>query len=168
MPTSRALDEAVVASWRTNNQVTVFFVENLPAGLWAQPVPGAPRRTVRMILGHLHNARCMWIKMLGAKAGIPVPKSVNRQKVTCAQLLPALDRSSAGVVRLLELGLERGGKIAGFPQDVVHFMAYLTAHEGHHRGQVCMIARQTGHRLPQEITAGLWQWSKRAREVTRR
>jgi uncharacterized damage-inducible protein DinB len=167
MPTSRALDEAVVATWRTNNRVTVFFVEHLPAELWAQQVPGAPRRTVRMILGHIHNARCMWIKMLGAKLGIAVPKSVKRQKVTRSQLLPALERSSAAVVRLIELGVERGGKFPGFPQDVGHFMAYLTAHEGHHRGQVCMIARQTGHRLSQEVTAGLWQWSKRAREAGR-
>jgi hypothetical protein len=28
-----------------------------------------------------------------------------------------------------------------------------------------MLARQLGHRLPAEVTGGLWQWSKRAREV---
>jgi len=39
------------------------------------------------------------------------------------------------------------------------------AHEGHHRGQIVLLARQTGHRLPGEITAGLWQWSQRAKEA---
>jgi uncharacterized damage-inducible protein DinB len=38
------------------------------------------------------------------------------------------------------------------------------AHEGHHRGQIVMLARQLGCRLPAEVTAGLWQWSKRATE----
>jgi hypothetical protein len=28
-----------------------------------------------------------------------------------------------------------------------------------------MLARQLGHRLPTEVTGGLWQWTKRAREV---
>jgi hypothetical protein len=28
-----------------------------------------------------------------------------------------------------------------------------------------MLARQLGHRLPVEITGGLWQWSKRSRET---
>jgi len=51
------------------------------------------------------------------------------------------------------------------PLDVVHFLAYFVAHEGHHRGQIVLLARQTGHRLPGEITAGLWQWSQRAKEA---
>jgi hypothetical protein len=28
-----------------------------------------------------------------------------------------------------------------------------------------MLARQLGCRLPAEVTAGLWQWSKRAKEA---
>jgi hypothetical protein len=52
-------------AWRTNNRVTVFLVENLPKELWEATVPGAPRRTVRMIAGHLPYARCTWIKTLG-------------------------------------------------------------------------------------------------------
>jgi uncharacterized damage-inducible protein DinB len=39
------------------------------------------------------------------------------------------------------------------------------AHEGHHRGQIVMIARQLGYCLPVEITGGLWQWSKRTEEA---
>ena len=159
------LRDALLATWRTNNRITAFLFENLPDELWPKKVPGAPRRTVRMIAGHVHNSRCMWIKMLGKKHGIPVPESVNRHSVTRDELLPALERSSQRMVELLEVALDGGGKLSGFPQDVVHFLAYFVAHEGHHRGQICMLARQLGHRLPDEVTAGLWQWSKRAKEI---
>jgi uncharacterized damage-inducible protein DinB len=159
------LQSALVDTWRTNNRVTVYLFENLPEELWPERVPGAPRRTVRMIAGHIHNCRCMWIKMLGRRRRIAVPPAVNRHRVTRRQLLPALERSSQGIVQLLELGLDRGGKLSGFPPDVVHFMAYHVAHEGHHRGQIVMLARQLGHRLPGEVTAGLWQWSKRSKEA---
>ncbi len=165
MATQITMRDAVVATWRTSNRITIFLFENLPAELWPMKVPGAPRRTVRMIAGHIHNCRCMWIKMLGAKHGIAVPRSVNRHQVRPDELIPALERSSQGIISLLELGLDRGAKVPGFPLDVVHFLGYFVAHEGHHRGQVCMIARQLGHRLPNEVTTGLWQWSKRAREV---
>src|SRR4029450_8145562 len=45
-----------------------------------------------------------------------------------------------------------------------HFLTYFAAHEGHHRGQLLMIARQLGQRLPLRVTAGVWQWTRFSRE----
>lgn len=165
--------DMLLDAWRTNNRVTAFLVEHLPNDLWEATVPGAPRRTVRMIAGHLHNARCMWVKTLGREHGIAVPRPVNRHKVAPPELISALGRSSRGIISLLSLGLERGGVIPAsssytwrnLPLDVGHVLTYFVAHEGHHRGQIVMVARQLGYRLPAEITGGLWLWSKRAKEA---
>src|SRR5213079_407728 len=102
-----ALDQRdmLLAAWRTNNRVTAFLFEHLPHELWGARVPGAPRRTVRMIAGHIHNARCMWIKTLGNEHGIVVPRAVDRHKVGPKELIPALARSCRGIGRLLTLGL---------------------------------------------------------------
>jgi len=51
------------------------------------------------------------------------------------------------------------------PLDVAHVLTYFVAHEGHHRGQIVMLARQLGHRLPVEVTGGLWHFAKRAKET---
>ena len=171
---SSALDpsDMLLDAWRTNNRVTVFLVEHLPSELWNATVPGARRRTVRMIGGHIHNARCMWIKTLGKEHGIAVPPAVNRHKVAPKELITALSHSSRGIISLLTLGCDRGGVIPAsssytwrnLPLDVGHVLTYFVAHEGHHRGQIVMLARQLGYRLPVEITGGLWQFSKRARE----
>jgi uncharacterized damage-inducible protein DinB len=163
----------LIDSWRTNSRVTAYLVEHLPAELWDAAVPGAPRRTIRMIAGHLHNSRCMWIKTLGLEHGVTVPALVDRRMVTRRQLLPALRRSSAGIEALLELGLSAGGRVPpskryvwrNLPLDVHHVLTYFAAHEGHHRGQIVMLARQLGHRLPSEVSNGLWLWSKRMQEA---
>jgi uncharacterized damage-inducible protein DinB len=161
--------QALIAAWRTNNRVTVFLIENLPRELWSREVPGAPRRTIRTIAAHIHNARCMWIKMIGARHGIVVPRTVDTRTVRQSELSRALRRSSEGIIELIRLGVARGGAVPpaawqNFPTDLVHFLSYFVAHEAHHRGQLCMLARQLGYRLPAKVTAGLWQWKKRSRE----
>ena len=165
--------ESLIAAWRTNNRVTTYLIENLPAELWSENVPGVPRRTVRTIAAHLHNSRCAWIKSLGARHGIAPPSRVALRTVRPAELLRALARSSEGVIALIRLGAERGGSVPpahwqNFPTDLVHFLNYFVAHEAHHRGQLILIARQLGHRLPREVVDGMWQWKTRSREVVRK
>lgn len=172
MPSPLDLQDTILDAWKTNNRVTIYLVEHLPAELWRAQLPGAPRRTIRMLAGHIHNARCQWIKTLGQEHGIAVPRSVDRHKVKPKELVPALQRSGAGILSLLKFGCDRGGSIPGsksyvwrnLPLDVGHVLTYFVAHEGHHRGQLVMLARQLGHRLPAEVTNSLWLWSKRSRE----
>ena len=106
--------DAVLATWQTSSCVTAFLIENLPDEVWRSAIPGAPRRTVQMISGHLHNCRCTWVKMLGKKHGLSVPQSVDRHRVTRRQLLLALGRSARAVGQLLEVGLANGGHLPGF------------------------------------------------------
>jgi uncharacterized damage-inducible protein DinB len=169
MPKDSRETQALIDAWRTSHRVTVYLVQNLPVELWGKSVPGVPRRTVRMIAAHIHNARCMWIKMIGASHGVAVPATVNGRTVKPAELSRALERSSRGMIELIRLGAARGGAIPpaawqNFPTDLTHFLSYFVAHEAHHRGQLCMLARQLGHRLPADVTAGLWQWKKRGKK----
>jgi hypothetical protein len=111
--------------------------------------------------------------MVGKEHGIPVPDSVDRRRVSRKELMVALKRSNAGIHNLLRLGCDSGGSIPipstyvwrNLPLDVAHVLAYFVAHEGHHRGQIVLLARQLGHRLPVSTTSGLWQWTRRAREA---
>ena len=162
-------EQALIAAWHTNQRVTSYLIENLPPELWSKTVPGSPRRTVRMVAAHIHNARCMWIKMIGKGHGVAVPRLVDGRTVRPAELTRALERSSEGMIALIRLGVARGGSVPpatwqNFPTDLIHFLTYFVAHEAHHRGQLCLLSRQLGHRLPREVTGGIWQWKKRSKE----
>lgn len=159
------LRASLLAAWRTNNNVTIHLVQGLPTALWDVTVPGS-HRTIRAVAAHLHNARCMWIKTLGREHGIGTPARVDHHRVGRHELVAALKRSSKGMEALLALGLGSGGQVPpskgyvwrNLSLDVGHVLTYFVAHEGHHRGQIIMVARQSGHRLPRAVTDGLWQW----------
>jgi uncharacterized damage-inducible protein DinB len=170
LPPLPDLRATLIAAWRTNNRVTVHLIQGLPTALWELAVPGVPQRTIRAIATHIHNARCMWIKTLGREHGIAAPTRVDHRRVARRQLVAALKRSSNGIEALLKLGLASGGQVPpsrgyvwrNLSLDVGHVLTYFVAHEGHHRGQIIMVARQTGHRLPRVTTNGLWQWKAAA------
>lgn len=42
------------------------------------------------------------------------------------------------------------------------FLAYVIAHEAHHRGLAMVAMRVAGHKLPKEVVYGQWDWGKRA------
>jgi uncharacterized damage-inducible protein DinB len=152
------LAQAAKRTFAANNRVDIFLVENLSDELWSAKVPGAAK-TIGALVVHLHNVRCMWVKMLGRKLGVQPPRSLDRRRATRPEAIAAL-------ARILELGLAAGGKVPGFPPDVMHFLGYFLAHDAHHRGQICLLARELGHALPKEVVFGLWHWSSRAKEAS--
>jgi hypothetical protein len=120
---------SIIAAWRTNNRATTYLVEHLPAAIWSRQVPGISRLTVGMIAAHIHNSRCSWIRSIGARHGVKVPRLVDLRRVRPKELVLALSRSSKGMIGLIELGIARGGRVPratwqNFPTDLEHFLAY--------------------------------------------
>lgn len=168
------LDESLLDAWRIGNRATILLVESLPDPLWPLALSGAPRRAVRNVAAHLHNSRGLWMKSLARGAGIAVPANLDPKRATRARTVAALGRSGEAILRLLRAGLANGGDFPGvasafyygaMPRNALLFCAYALSHEAHHRGQLLVMARQLGHRLPQQVVAGLWQWSSRLREA---
>ena len=159
----------IVAAWQTNQRATRYLVERLPAEIWSSRVPGIPRLTVRTVAAHIHSSRCRWIRSLGAGHGVSAPRLVDLRRVRPRELVRALSKSSEGIVRLIELGVAHGGRVPRatwrtFPTDLELFLIYFVAHEAHHRGQLCLLARVLGQRLPRSVTEGVWQWNRLVRD----
>lgn len=165
MPKSPAapfsLPQALLTAFDTNDRINQYLIENLPAEAWRAEPPDGKGRTVAAIAAHMHNVRVMWLK--AAAKGSKIPEQLDRSKVTPAQAVKALEQSRVALSAVIKSALESDGRIKGFKPDVAGFFGYLVAHDAHHRGQIAMLARQSGHPLPQKAVFGMWEWGSRGK-----
>src|SRR5450755_517802 len=151
------LSEALLSAFDTNDRINQYLLENLPAEAWRAEPPAKKGRDVAGIVAHMHNVRVMWLKATKGK----VPEQLDRLTVTPAQAKKALGASRAALREVLRMALEADGRVKGFCPDVAGFVGYLIAHDAHHRGQITMLARQSGHAIPQKAMFGMWEWGVR-------
>jgi len=156
-----ALPAGLLTAFDTNDRINQYMIENLPAEAWRAEPPEGKGRTVAAIVAHIHNVRVMWLK--AAAKGSKIPEQLERSSVTPAQALKGLEQSRAALSAVLRSAMEGDGRVKGFKPDVAGFFGYLIAHDAHHRGQICMLARQVGHALPQKAMFGMWEWGSRGK-----
>jgi uncharacterized damage-inducible protein DinB len=150
-----SLPQALLHAFDTNDRINQYMLENLPAKAWRAAPTEGKGRTMAATVAHMHNVRVMWLK--AAKA-TDIPDQLERDKVTSAQASKGLEQSRAALTNVINAALESDGRVKGFRPDVAGFVGYLIAHDAHHRGQICMLARQVGHPLSQKAMFGMWQW----------
>ena len=46
------------------------------------------------------------------------------------------------------------------PRRVIDMLTYLMQHDAHHRGQICMLARDLGHTFSGDDTMRMWGWKR--------
>lgn len=167
MPASAAkpapfdLRAALLHAFDTNEKVNQFMLDNIPVAAWRAEPPNGKGRTIAAIVAHIHNVRVMWLK--AATKGTKIPQQLERDKVTIAGAQKGLAESHAALRAVIEAAVKSDGRIKGFKPDVGSFLGYLFAHDAHHRGQVMMLARQTGNPMPQSVQFGMWEWGKLGR-----
>jgi uncharacterized damage-inducible protein DinB len=157
-------NEALVAAFATNNRINEFLIRNLPDEAWrATPTPldraGGKGRDCASMLAHMHNVRLMWLKSFGKTAVLP--EKLEGDSFTKDDAVRAFGESWKAVESVVREALAGDGRVKGFKPDVYSFLAYLFAHEGHHRGQISMLARQVGHPLRKRAMFGMWEWGTR-------
>ena len=160
-PAAFSLPQALLTSFDTNDRINRYLIENLPAEAWRAEPPDGKGRTIAAIVAHLHNVRVMWLK--AAAKGSKIPEQLDRASVTPSQATKALERSRTALSAVLLSALESDGRVKGFRPDAAGFFGYLIAHDAHHRGQICMLARQVGHPLSQKAMFGMWEWGTRGK-----
>jgi uncharacterized damage-inducible protein DinB len=142
-----------------NDRINTFLLDGLTPEAWRAEPPSGKGRTIAAIVAHMHNVRVMWLK--AAAKGSAIPEQLVKEKVTPDQAKKALEQSGEALKKVLQASLASDGKVRGFRPHAAAFFGYLITHDAHHRGQITMLARQSGNPIDQKTMFGMWEWGKR-------
>jgi len=156
--------EQVLATWRDNERINRLLLEQIPAdGLAAVPLlkdgkPGRGRDVGRMF-AHLFDARMSHMRNKEKDAAGKMPAFEKGATPSRRDLLRALEVSGKAVELRLSGAIEGGETI--HTKHPLNFLAYLIAHDSHHRGQMLLALKQNGFKLTDELRWGPWSaWFK--------
>ncbi len=152
------LTETLADSFRIHNNINQYLLATIAPESLADKA-GGKGRTVGEQFAHIHNVRLMWLAAAAPELMTGLAK-IEKEAVDKPILENALDASGKAVESLLQKGFAEG-RIKGFKPYPAAFLGYIIAHESHHRGQIMLSLKLSGHPVDKKVQFGLWEWGSR-------
>lgn len=149
----------ILETWHLNNRINLYLLNAIDEKYLAD-ISASKGRTVAEQFGHMHNVRLMWLKAAMPALLEGQTKMEKESKWNKNVLAAELEKSNEAISKLLANGFETG-KIKGFKPHPSAFFGYLISHESHHRGQIILSLKQSGHPIDQKTQYGIWEWGSR-------
>jgi len=152
--------QPLIETYQINSRLNLYLLDAIPEEHLAD-VLVSKGRNVGKQFAHIHNVRLMWLKVSMPEAFAGLEKIEKDKPIDKVLLRHSQTRSGEAMVQLLERAEANGGKVKNFKPHASAFVGYLTAHDAHHRSQIIIALKQSGHPLDKKILYGVWEWSSR-------
>ncbi len=153
------MEKQLLETWEIHQRINLYILESIPED-YLLDIASSKGRNVGEQFAHIHNVRLMWLTASKAELLKGLEKIEKEKGITKSQLKKSLTQSAKAIGTLLEESFKEG-KIKGFKPHPIAFLGYLISHESHHRGQIMLCMKQSGHPVDKKVAFGIWEWGVR-------
>lgn len=152
--------EQILEAWRTNHRINLYLIDRITDEGWHSTLSTRGGRDVGRQCAHLHDVR-VWTLINRAKDLVgDLQPFASKETPSREEVAAALDASCEAIARFLAAVAAGEPKRRGFKKGVINHLSYLVAHESHHRGNILLTLKMSGHKLPQADAYAIWNWDK--------
>ena len=149
----------MTTAWQKNHDANIYLMKHIPDEALTDRY-SERTRTVAAQFAHIHNVRVYHLEkrgkeMLGKLKGFERGAQPGRK-----DLVETLNRSSGAIANFL-VKCGQDNKVRSWNGTPASWLAYLVAHEAHHRALVLVSMRLSGRKLPEELKYNIWNWGKK-------
>jgi uncharacterized damage-inducible protein DinB len=153
--------EEILHAWRTNNRINLRLIESVSdEGMQCTLSKRGGRSVVRQFT-HLQYVRVFQLRKRAKSLAENIRTYATYDEPDRNELATALADSAQRVEQWITLASEGAKEVKTFKRGLVPTVAYLIAHESHHRGNIILTLKECGHPVEKAIRDGIWgDWSR--------
>jgi uncharacterized damage-inducible protein DinB len=153
--------EDLLEAWRTHNRINLHLFDRISDDGMRCTLSTRGGRDVARQFAHMHDVRLYHLEKRApdlAEGLVPFRSKEHPGRETVRASLVA----SGEAIEAFLSGLAAGEKRRrGFKKGIATTLAYFVSHESHHRGNILLTLKMSGHKVDQDTAYAIWDWDRR-------
>lgn len=147
-------------AWRTNQRINVKLLAEIDDAGLAATLSTRGGRSVARQFAHLHTVRVMQLEARAKALAPGARRFATEDEPSREELAIALADSALRVEEWLRRAAAGEKGFRPFKKGLATTLAYLVAHESHHRGNILLTLKQCGHPVDSKTRYAIWDWDR--------
>ncbi|MBT8399118.1 MAG: hypothetical protein KJO98_01470 [Rhodothermia bacterium] len=156
-----ALDE-ILEAWQTNHRINVMLIDGISDAGMKCTLSTRGGRNVSRQFAHVHTNRIWQLERRAKRLTEGLHKFATEDEPDHTELVEHHEASTAAIANFFRLAASGTKGVRTFKKGLIVHLCYFVAHESHHRGNILLTLKQSGHAIDKRIRDSIWgEWDRR-------